>query len=63
MALTSLGLVFGISGAPHGLAEAARTAEAIAWIREQGWGPARACVELRRAWAQLRLGGIVEPPE
>eukprot|EP00969_Alexandrium_andersonii_P247417 10933039-Alexandrium_andersonii.AAC.1 len=63
MALTSLGPVFGISGAPRGLGEAAQAVGAIAWIREQGWGPAQSRGEQRWAWAKLRRCGIVEPPE
>eukprot|EP00969_Alexandrium_andersonii_P052626 2312277-Alexandrium_andersonii.AAC.1 len=38
MALTALGPVFGLRGAPRGLAEAAAAAGAVAWIRDQGWG-------------------------
>eukprot|EP00969_Alexandrium_andersonii_P125244 5536650-Alexandrium_andersonii.AAC.1 len=58
MAVTALGPVFGIKGAPRGLAEAARAAGATAWIREQGWGPAQARGQQRRTWAELRRAGI-----
>eukprot|EP00969_Alexandrium_andersonii_P027060 1180080-Alexandrium_andersonii.AAC.1 len=63
MALTSLGPVFGLRGAPRGLAEAAAAAGAVAWIRDQGWGPAQARGYQREEWVRLRLAGIGEAPE
>eukprot|EP00969_Alexandrium_andersonii_P310095 13703635-Alexandrium_andersonii.AAC.1 len=63
MALTALGPVFGLKGSPRGLAEAARAAGAMAWIRDHGWGPAQARGEQRRAWNDLRRVGIAETPD
>eukprot|EP00969_Alexandrium_andersonii_P262865 11619475-Alexandrium_andersonii.AAC.1 len=48
MALAALGPVYGLKGAPRGLAEAAQAAGAMAWIREQGWGPAQSRDQQRR---------------
>eukprot|EP00969_Alexandrium_andersonii_P230493 10178995-Alexandrium_andersonii.AAC.1 len=63
MALTALGPVFGLRGAPRGLVEAAAAAGTIAWIRDQGWGPAQARSLQRQEWVRLRLSGLSEPPE
>eukprot|EP00969_Alexandrium_andersonii_P133089 5885672-Alexandrium_andersonii.AAC.1 len=63
MALTALGPVFGLKGSPRGLAEAARAAGAMAWIRDHGWGPSQAQEEQRRAWSDLRRIGLTDTPD
>eukprot|EP00969_Alexandrium_andersonii_P077662 3425335-Alexandrium_andersonii.AAC.1 len=63
MALAALGPVFGLRGAPRGLYEAALAAGAMAWIRDQGWGPAAARVQQRGEWGRLRRVGLGEAPE
>eukprot|EP00969_Alexandrium_andersonii_P095143 4202666-Alexandrium_andersonii.AAC.1 len=63
MALAALGPVFGLRGAPRGLLEAALAAGAIAWIREQGWGPALGRSRQRDEWVRLRRAGIADAPE
>eukprot|EP00969_Alexandrium_andersonii_P072983 3220034-Alexandrium_andersonii.AAC.1 len=35
----------------------------MAWIREQGWGPAQSRGQQRRAWGELRRAGIADPPD
>eukprot|EP00969_Alexandrium_andersonii_P344819 15242171-Alexandrium_andersonii.AAC.1 len=54
MALAALGPVYGLRGAPRGLYEASLAAGAMAWIRDQGWGPAASRVRQRDAWTLLR---------
>eukprot|EP00969_Alexandrium_andersonii_P354414 15442100-Alexandrium_andersonii.AAC.1 len=63
MALAALGPAFGLRGAPRGLYEAALAAGAMAWIRDQGWGPAAARVQQREEWGRLRRVGLGEAPE
>eukprot|EP00969_Alexandrium_andersonii_P097626 4311026-Alexandrium_andersonii.AAC.1 len=63
MAFTALGPVAGFWGAPRGLAEAATAAGDVAWIRDQGWGPAQARALQRQEWVRLRIAGLAEPPE
>eukprot|EP00969_Alexandrium_andersonii_P091331 4031890-Alexandrium_andersonii.AAC.1 len=63
MALAALGPVFGLRGSPRGLYEAALAAGAMAWIRDQGWGPAAARVRQRDEWAHLRRAGLRDAPE
>eukprot|EP00969_Alexandrium_andersonii_P219435 9691307-Alexandrium_andersonii.AAC.1 len=63
MALAALGPVFGLRGSPRGLFEAALAAGAMAWIRDQGWGPAMARTRQRDEWIRLRRAGIGEAPE
>eukprot|EP00969_Alexandrium_andersonii_P015389 672720-Alexandrium_andersonii.AAC.1 len=56
--LPSLGVWFGVRGAPRAPRAVAAASAALAWLRTGGWGPEQLQMEAKRHWqAAVRQDG------